>query len=45
MASQTVKADEKGSFYHKYDTCTLPEGDFSVKIGNTEKVIKLMPSK
>jgi len=41
LATQTIKADNEGRFHQKYDTCTLPEGDFSVKIGNHEKVISL----
>lgn len=44
IASQTIKADEEGNFHHKYDTGALPEGDFTVRIGNSEKVIKLMPA-
>ncbi|MDK2832411.1 MAG: hypothetical protein PWQ51_634 [Methanolobus sp.] len=41
LATQTIKADEAGNFHQKYDTCTLPEGDFTVKVGNREKVISL----
>lgn len=41
LATQTIKADEAGHFHQKYDTCTLPEGDFTVKIGDREKVISL----
>jgi hypothetical protein len=41
LATQTIKADDEGKFHQKYDTCTLPKGDFSVKIGNREKVISL----
>lgn len=44
VAAQTVQADEEGKFYHKYDTCTLPEGKFTVKIGDSEKLIELIPS-
>ncbi|MBP1909766.1 hypothetical protein [Methanolobus bombayensis] len=41
LATQTIKADSEGKFRQKYDTCTLPEGDFIVRIGNREKVISL----
>nr|WP_321497335.1 hypothetical protein [uncultured Methanolobus sp.] len=41
LATQTIKADNEGKFHQKYDTCTLPEGEFTVKIGNREKVISL----
>ncbi len=43
LATQTIKADESGEFSHKYDTCSLPEGEFSVKIGEIEKNINLKP--
>lgn len=42
VASQTIKADEEGNFYSKYDTSSLPDGDFTVKIGDREKRITLM---
>ncbi|WP_407355497.1 hypothetical protein [Methanolobus sp. WCC5] len=44
VATQTVNADQEGNFYHQYDTCSLPEGEFTVKIGNNEKIITLTPS-
>lgn len=44
VASQTIRADEEGNFHHEYDTSSLPEGNFTVKIGDIEKVIELMPS-
>jgi hypothetical protein len=45
LATQTIKADNEGRFHRKYDTCTLPEGDFTVKIGNRKKVISLTENK
>ena len=45
VAMQTIKADKEGKFNHKYDTCSLPEGEFTVKIGDKEKKIKLTTSK
>ncbi len=45
VANQTIKADKEGNFVNKYDTRSLPDGDFKVKVGDREKMIKLMPSK
>jgi hypothetical protein len=44
VATQTIKADEEGNFYHKYDTSALPDGEFTVKIGDSKKIITLMPA-
>ncbi|WP_319507866.1 hypothetical protein [uncultured Methanolobus sp.] len=44
IASQTIRADEKGNFNYQYHTGSLPDGDFIVMIGDNEKTIKLMPS-
>ena len=44
VATQTVKADSEGNFSHKYDTSALPDGEFTVKIGDSEKIITLMPA-
>ena len=44
VASQTIRADKDGNFHHEYDTSSLPEGKFNVKIGSLEKVIELMPA-
>lgn len=44
VATQTIKADPEGKFNHKYDTSALPDGDFTVKIGDSEKIITLMPA-
>ncbi len=43
VAMQTIKADDEGKFKHEYDTCSLPEGEFTVKIGKKEKIITLTP--
>ena len=40
-ASQTLKADSKGNFEFSYDTSSIPAGKFNIKIGNTEKTVKL----
>ncbi|MDG6243365.1 MAG: hypothetical protein QCH31_03075 [Methanolobus sp.] len=45
IATQTIKADNEGKFTHRYDTCSLPEGEFTVKIGDKEKKIDLKSSK
>lgn len=44
IATQIIKADEEGNFYLKYDTSMLSEGEFTVKIGDNEKTINLMPA-
>ncbi|WP_340820369.1 hypothetical protein [Methanolobus sp. WCC4] len=44
VAGQTIRADGEGNFHHEYDTSSLPEGSFTVKIGDVEKVIQLLPS-
>ncbi|WP_342304087.1 hypothetical protein [Methanolobus sp. ZRKC5] len=44
VATQTIKADIAGNFSHKYDTSALPDGEFTVKIGDSEKIITLMPA-
>ena len=45
IATQIIKADEEGNFFLKYDTSILPEGEFTVKIGDNEKTVTLMPAK
>ena len=40
-ASQTLKADSKGKFEFSYDTSSMPEGKFNIKIGKSEKTIEL----
>jgi hypothetical protein len=44
-ASQTLKADSKGSFTYSYDTSSLPAGKYIIKIGNIEKTVELKPKK
>ncbi|MDG6243364.1 MAG: hypothetical protein QCH31_03070 [Methanolobus sp.] len=43
VATQTIRSDSDGNFHIKYNTTSLPEGEFIVKIGDNEKMITLMP--
>ncbi len=45
VATQLIRSDNEGKFYHKYNTTSLPAGEFTVKIGDNEKVITLRPPK
>ncbi|AKB76244.1 cell surface protein [Methanosarcina lacustris Z-7289] len=40
-ASQTLEADSKGKFKYSYDTSSIPEGEFTIKIGDSVKTIEL----
>lgn len=40
-ASQTLKANSKGKFEYSYDTSSMPEGKFRIRIGNSAKTIEL----
>jgi hypothetical protein len=40
-ASQMLKADSNGNFEYSYDTSSMPEGKFRIKIGDTEKTVEL----
>lgn len=40
-ALQTMKSDSEGNFYFNYETNALPDGDFTVRIGNAEKKVNL----
>lgn len=42
-ASQTLKADSKGRFSYTYSTSSMSEGEYSIKIGDSEKTIVLQP--
>ena len=44
-ASQTLTADSKGKFGFNYDTSTMPAGNYTIKIGDSEKTIELSPEK
>lgn len=43
--SQTLKADSKGKFEFIYDTSSMPAGNYTIKIGNSERTIELIPKK
>lgn len=40
-ASQTLKANSNGKFEYSYDTSSMPEGKFRIKIGNSAKTVEL----
>lgn len=42
-AAQTLKADSKGKFKFDYNTNSLPAGLYTIRIGDTEKIIELKP--
>ncbi len=44
-ASQTLKTNSKGKFEFNYHTSGMPEGKYTIKIGDLEKTIELKPTK
>ncbi|MDW7730796.1 MAG: hypothetical protein SCH66_00010 [Methanolobus sp.] len=40
-ALQTMKSDSEGIFYFNYETNALPDGNFTVRVGNAEKNVTL----
>ncbi|MGB9926895.1 MAG: PKD domain-containing protein [Methanosarcina sp.] len=40
-ASQSFEADSKGKFKYRYDTTSIPAGDFRINIGGSEQIIEL----
>ena len=40
-ALQVMKSDSEGIFYYNYETNALPDGDFTVRAGNSKKKITL----
>jgi hypothetical protein len=42
-ATQKVEVDSTGSLTYKYDTKSIPAGNFEVKIGSSTKQVKLKP--
>lgn len=43
--SQTLKADSKGKFEFSYDTSSMPAGNYTIKIGNSQRTIELLSKK
>jgi len=39
--SQVLTADSKGKFEYRYDTSSMPAGEFSIKIGGSEETVEL----
>lgn len=44
-ASQTLKTNSKGKFEFNYHTSSMPAGEYTIKIGDSEKTIELKPTK
>jgi hypothetical protein len=42
-ATQSISSDSDGNFNHNYETNALPAGDFTVRLGNSEKKVTLGP--
>ncbi|HEY3362139.1 MAG TPA: hypothetical protein VGK06_10055, partial [Methanosarcina sp.] len=42
-ATQKVEVDSTGSLTYKYDTKSIPAGNFEVKIGSSIKQVELKP--
>lgn len=42
---EAAKADSKGKFSFKYDTDSLPEGNYTIAVGDIEKEFTLSPEK